>query len=95
VTVSRVCDVDPPRGICWKELHCDGLCFDSSFVPQDVYMSATGIDKCHPCFVYMRFAGGIVAFIVRHRSGSDDDQAMPRMRVPAGASPGAQTLLCT
>jgi len=31
VTVSWVCHVNPPLGICWNELYGGGLFFDSSF----------------------------------------------------------------
>ena len=51
-------------------------------------MIATRIEKCHPSFVHMRFPSRIMAFIICHCSGGDDDHTMPRMRVPAGASPG-------
>src|SRR5271155_4084163 len=86
VTVPRVCNVNPTRRICRNELDSDGFCLDGTFVPEDVHVIATRIYKRHSCFVHMWFAVWIVPFITRHRSCRDDDQAMPRVRVPACAS---------
>ena len=86
VTVTRICNVNPTHRICRNELNSDGLCLDIALVPEDVYVVATGIDKPHPRFVHMRLALGIVPFIIRDRSGRDDDQAMPWMRVPTRTS---------
>jgi len=89
MTVSWVCNVNPPRVICRNELYSDGLCLDSAFVPEDMYVIATKIDKRYSCVVNMRSARGIVTLIVCYRSHSDDDQAVPRVRVPSSASTGS------
>jgi hypothetical protein len=88
VAVSRVCNVNPSWDIGWDELYRDGRRFNSAFVPEDVYVIATGIDKRHSCFVHMRLASVIVSFIVGHRAGRDDNQALSRVRVPTGTSSG-------
>ena len=44
------------------------------------------IDKRHARGVHVRLAFGIVCPVLRHRTRCDDDQAVPRVRVPAGAS---------
>ena len=81
-------DVDPARRICGNKLNSDSFCLNIAFISEDMYVVSTRIDKPHPCFVHMRLAVGIVTFIIRHRSRRDDDQAMPRVRMPAGASAG-------
>src|ERR1700677_4532743 len=86
VAVSRMCNVNPTHRICRNELNSDGLCLDIALVPEDVYVVTAGIDKPHARFVHMRLAVGIVPLIIRHRSGRDDDQAMPGVRVPTRAS---------
>jgi hypothetical protein len=86
VAVPGICNVNPTRRICGKELNGDGPCFNIAFVSEVVYVFTTGIDKSHPLCVYVRPALGIVPFIVRHGPGRDDDQAMPGVHVPASAS---------
>lgn len=92
ITVSRVCNVNPLRVTCWNELYGDGLRLDSAFVPEDVCVIPATIDKRHSFFVHMQFAGRVVAFIVRNRSCSNNNQALTRMRVPTGASAGCQDI---
>ena len=48
VAVPGICNVNPTRRICGNELNGDGLCLDIAFVPEDVYVVTTGIDKSHP-----------------------------------------------
>jgi|ERR1700733_300455 len=88
VAVPRISNVNPTRCIRGNKLNSDGFCLDIAFISQIVYVVPTGIQKSHPCLVHMRLAVGIVSFIVRHRARGDDDQAMPGVRMPAGASPG-------
>ena len=88
VAVTGVCDVDSTRGIGGDELNRDGLGLNIAFVAEVVYVAAAGIDKTHSFCVDVRFAVGIVPFIVGDGSGGDDDEAMTRVRVPAGASAG-------
>ena len=88
MAVSRICNVNPTRRTGRNELNSYGSCLDSAFVPEDVYVVATGIDKHSPRFVDMLLAVGIMPIIVRHGSGGDDDQAMPRVGVPTCASSG-------
>jgi hypothetical protein len=86
MAVPRVCSVNPSRRVCRNELDSNGGCLDGAFVPDDVDMVTTGIDKTHPCCVHMGRAVGIVPFIGRHCSRCDGDQAMARVSVPAGGS---------
>jgi hypothetical protein len=67
----------------WKEQQ---LCHAVAFVPDDVYVVATGIDKRHAFGIHEGLALGIGPFILRYGSRCDDDQAMPGVCVPAGAS---------
>jgi hypothetical protein len=86
VTVTWICNVDPARCTCRYELDDDGLRYNIAFVAEDVYVIAAGIDKRHVLGVDVGLAVGIVAEVVGHRSFGDDDQAMPGMCVPTGAS---------
>ena len=88
VAVPRIGNLNPALGICGNDLDGNGFRLDSAFIPQDVHVFSTGINKRHPRLVHMWLAFGIVPFIIRHRSRSDDDQAVPRVRMPAGASSG-------
>ena len=92
MTVPRIYNVNPARCIRRNKLNSDRFRLDIAFVPQDVYVVPTGIQKSHPCFVPMRLAVGIVTFIIRHRSRRDDDEAVPRVRMPTGASAGRQDI---
>jgi hypothetical protein len=73
VTVSRVFRIDPPRLTCWNELDGNGLCYDVAFVPNDMYVTTTGIDKPHAHCIHMGRAAGIVPFVRRDRPRGDDD----------------------
>src|SRR6266478_2385832 len=86
VTVPRVWSINPTRRPCRNELDGDGACHDGAFVPEEVHMVTTWIDKPHPLCVHSGRAGGIVTFIGRNCSRRDDDEAMARVRVPARAS---------
>ena len=86
VTVAGICNVDPARRTCRYELDDDGLCHDVAFVAEDMYVITAGIDERHILGVDVGLAIGIVAEVVGHRSFGDDDEAMPRVRVPTGAS---------
>ena len=88
MAVPRIWSVNPTRLTCRNELHSDGLCLDGAFVSDNVHVGTTGIDKPHPCCVHMGLALGIVPLIgrYRYRSRRDGDQAMARVRVPAGAT---------
>ena len=44
VTVAGICNVDPARRTCRYELDDDGLCHDTAFVAEDVYVIAARID---------------------------------------------------
>ena len=70
------------------ELDSDGVRLDHTLVSDDVHVASAGIDKPHSCCVHVGRAVGIVTVIGRHRSSRDDDQAMARVSVPAGASAG-------
>jgi len=76
----------PTRRTGRDELDCDCLRDNGAFVSQDMNMVATGIDKSHTFCIHSGLALGIVAFIGRDRSRRDNDQAMARVRVPAGAA---------
>ena len=71
--VPWVFSVNPTRCTCRNELDSDGACRDGAFVPEEVHVVTTGIDKPHPLCVHCRLASGIVPFIGRHRSRRDDD----------------------
>src|SRR5580704_17305669 len=86
VAIAGVCNFNPTCRTCWNHLDGDGLCFDGAFVTNDMHMISAIIDKPHPCCVHMRLTSGVMPFIVRHCPGCDDDQTIPRMRVPASAS---------
>jgi hypothetical protein len=88
VAVPRLGNLNPTVGICGNDLDGNSFRLDSAFIPEDVHVVRAGIDKRHPRLVHMWLAFGIVPFIVGHRSGSDDDQAMSRVRMPTGASSG-------
>lgn len=87
VAVSRVVNVNPTYLICRDKLDGGGLRHDGALISDDMYVVATGIDKCHALRIRVGLAVGIVAFIFCHCSLSDDDQAMSSMYVPAGVSP--------
>ena len=93
--VTRIGYIDAARLAGRYHLESDSLRLDISFIAHVVRVVTPGVDKCHPCRVDIRLALRIIAFVIRHRPGRDDDQAMSGMRVPAGAPPGAQTLFCT
>ena len=80
-----VFSVNPTRRPCRYELDSNCACFDDAFVAKEVYVVTTGIDKPHPLCVHTWLAGGIVPLIGSHRSRRYDNQAMARVRVPAGA----------
>jgi hypothetical protein len=84
--VPRVLSVNPTGRICRNELDGSGACLDGAFVPEDVCVVTTGIDKPLSLCVHLGLAVRSVSFVVRHRSHRDDDQAMARVRVPADAS---------
>src|SRR5207249_6955346 len=84
--VPRVVSVNPTHRICRNELYCHGSRLDGAFVPDDVHVFTTSIDKPHPLCVHSGLAVGIVPLIGRDRSRRDDDQAGARVRVPAGRS---------
>ena len=68
VAISRICNVNPAHGICGNELDGNGFCLNGPFVPEDVHVVATGVEKRHPRFVHTWLAVGIVPFIVRYMS---------------------------
>ena len=72
-----------PAGMSWTAMVAASTV---PLVPDDVHVSATGINERHPLCVDLGLAFGIVTFVVRDRSLGDDDQAMARVRVPAGTS---------
>jgi hypothetical protein len=45
----RPANVNPTRGICGNELDSDSFCLDSAFVPKNVHVIATRIEKGHSC----------------------------------------------
>jgi hypothetical protein len=49
-------------------------------------MIMVGINKAHTLGIDVGLAVKFRSFILRHRSGRDDDEAVPRVSVPAGAS---------
>ncbi|HTF62786.1 MAG TPA: hypothetical protein VK638_08750, partial [Edaphobacter sp.] len=63
----RVFSVNPTHRSFRNKLDSDGLCHDVAFVPQDVHVVTTGIDKPHPLCVHVGRAVAIVPFVVRHR----------------------------
>ena len=83
--VPRICGVNSPHGIRRNQLDGDRACLHRAFVPEIVDVVAARIDKSHPDRVHLRPAAAIVSFIAGHRACGHDDQAMSRMRVPAGA----------
>jgi len=93
VAVPRVNDFNPARGIRGNNLDSDSSRLNIALVSEDVYVIASWVDKPHSCFVHMRLAAGIVAFIFRHCPSGDDDQAMARVRVPAAASAGRKDIV--
>jgi hypothetical protein len=48
MTVPRISNIDPTRRIRRNELNSDGFCFYIAFVPQEVYVVTTRIDKPIP-----------------------------------------------
>jgi len=56
----------PPGGtIGIEQPDSDGACLDGAFVPEDVHVVTTGIDKPRLLCVHSGLAVGIVSFIVR------------------------------
>ena len=55
-------------------------------VPNDVGMIIVGIDEAHTFGIHVGLAVGVGSLILRYRSGGDDDEAMPGVSVPTGAS---------
>ena len=49
-------------------------------------MIMVGINKAHTLGINVGLAVKVGGFILRHRSGRDDYEAVPRVSVPAGAS---------
>lgn len=86
VAVARICDVNPAFRTCRDQLNGDRSRDSFSFVPDDVRMVTVGIDECHALSIYVRLTVRVGAFIFRHRSRCDDDQAMTGVSVPSGAS---------
>src|SRR5580700_2540017 len=86
VTIPRICNVNSAFRARRNKLDSSSSCHGVAFVPDDVRVFPTRIGKSHALGVNMWFAVGIVAFIVSHGSCRDDDQATPRVRVPAGTS---------
>ena len=84
-TAVGSCLVDPSRGTLRQELNRDRLGCDAGvLVADDVHVVAARVDEALAGGVDMRRAARLVARVVGHRSGYDEDQARPRMRVPAG-----------
>ncbi len=48
MAVPRVRNVNPTRLTCRKDLNGDARRYDVAFVPDDMRMVTTGIDKSHP-----------------------------------------------
>ena len=88
VAIPWVCNINPTGRTRRNNLDGGSLRHHVSFVPKNVYVITTGVDKAHPLRVHVRLAGGIVPFVIGYRSGRDDDQATSRVRVPASASAG-------
>jgi hypothetical protein len=65
-----------PRLTCRNKLHGQRLRHIAGFVPNDVHVITSRIDKPHPHCVDMGLALGVVAFTGRHGSRRDDDQAV-------------------
>lgn len=95
MAVPWVCDVKPTRHPCWNQLDSNGSSDHIALVSNDVDVVTRGVGKRHVSVIDVRLAVGIVAFILRDRARCDDDQAMPRVCMPASASPGCHTLLWT
>ena len=71
-----------------NELDGNGGCHDRAFVAEDVHVTVAGIDERRRGLsgdrgVHMALA--VATLILRQGSGRDDDQAVARVRVPAGA----------
>jgi hypothetical protein len=62
------------------------VALDGAFVSEDVHTATAGINEGHPGCVRMRLAVRIVAFVASDRSRRDGDQAVARVRGPAGIS---------
>ncbi len=86
VAVAWIGNIDPARCTGGYELDDDGLCHYFAFVPEDMDVTAARIDKRHVLGIDVGLAVRIVAEVVGHRSFGDDDQAVPRVRVPTGTS---------
>jgi hypothetical protein len=78
--------VNFPRCTCRHELDSYVACRDCFFVSDDVCVIAAGVNERHPSCVHVRFALGIVTFIIRQSPRCDDDQAVTRVGVPARGS---------
>jgi len=86
VTGPRVCRVNPAGLPRRYKLNRNCSCHAVPFVPKDVGMIMVGINKAHTLGINVGLAVKVGGFILRHRSGRDDYEAVPRVSVPAGAS---------
>jgi hypothetical protein len=86
MAMSWVCNVNSTCLTRRNELDGGGSRHGAAFVPNDVCVIMMGIGKRHVSGIDVGVAVGIVLLILGHRARCDDNQAMPRVCVPAGAS---------
>ncbi len=80
--------VDAAFGTLGDELEGDGAGRNGALVSDEVDVVPSVIDEAHALGVDVGFAVGVVASVFGHGSFCDDDQAVTRVGVPAGASSG-------
>ncbi len=88
MAVSWGWGVNSALGVPGDELDGDGACLDGAFVADEMDVVSPVVDEAHALGVDAGFAFGVVASVFGHGSFCDDDQAVTRVGVPAGASSG-------
>src|SRR5258708_39048389 len=64
VAIARVRNLYTTRSIGRNDLDSNGFGLDGAFIPEDVRMVTTGIDKRQPCFLDVWLASRIVPFLI-------------------------------
>lgn len=88
VAVFRGWGVDSSFGAFGDELEGDGACLGVALVSDEVDVVSSVIDEAHALSVDVGFALGVITHVLGDGSFCDDDQATPRVSVPAGAPSG-------
>jgi len=81
------------RRVLWQDLDRNGFSRGGAVVCQRVYVAAAGIDEPAPSGIGLAAARWVVARVVGHRSGQDQDQAGSGVRVPSGRGSGRELVV--